>query len=137
MHSYFPLPSNEVISKSYQSHFLVIGVLLSSLANISSLTLIATIITIIIIPESSPFSLSMYTTELFLLIFVSVAQKIYFDFIRGKSDKRINTRKVKVYRGKEYFEDLDWGEVRQGDVVYLIQGEVAPADMILLDSQQI
>lgn len=116
---------------------MVIGVLLSSLANISSLSLIATIITIIVIPESSPFSLSMYATELFLLIAVLIVKNIYFDHIRGKSDKKINSRKVKVYRGKEYYENLDWGEVRQGDIVYLTQGEVAPADMILLDSQQI
>jgi len=64
----------------------------------------------------------MYITELILLLVILVTKKIYFDHIKGKSDEKINTRKVKVYRGKEYFEDMDWGEVRQGDVVYLTQG---------------
>ncbi len=32
---------------------------------------------------------------------------------------------------------MNWEDLRQGDIVYLTQGEVVPADIILLDSQQI
>jgi hypothetical protein len=42
----------------------------------------------------------MYLTEFIILISVSVGKRIYFDHIRGKSDEKTNTRKVKVYRGK-------------------------------------
>ena len=137
VHSYFPLPSNEISSKEYSCQFRILGILLGSLTNLSSLSLIATLITIIIIPESSPFSISMYLTELIIFVLVSVGKRLYFEYISGKSDEKINKRKVKVYRGQQYFESLNWGQVKQGDVVYLTQGEVAPADMVLLDSQQI
>ena len=32
---------------------------------------------------------------------------------------------------------MNWGDLRQGDIIYLTQGESVPADIILLDSQQI
>lgn len=32
---------------------------------------------------------------------------------------------------------MEWGQIQQGDIVYLMQGEAAPADIVILDSQQI
>jgi magnesium-transporting ATPase (P-type) len=32
---------------------------------------------------------------------------------------------------------MEWGQIQQGDIVYLCEGETAPADIVILDSQQI
>ena len=72
-----------------------------------------------------------------LLFFVFIGKEIYFDKVRSEADDKINKRTVNVFRGDQELTDLDWAEVRQGDVVYLTNGQVAPADILLLDSQQI
>jgi magnesium-transporting ATPase (P-type) len=54
-----------------------------------------------------------------------------------EADQCINKRTAKVYRGSTYYENMEWGSIQQGDIIYLCQGEAAPADIILLDSQQI
>lgn len=32
---------------------------------------------------------------------------------------------------------MKWGDIKQGDIVYLTQGQAAPADIVVLDTQQI
>ena len=82
----------------------------------------------------------MYIVELVLLLFISIFKELYFDQIKEESDRSINKRVVRVCKGdtdNEKFPYIEWGELKQGDIVFLEDGEVAPADIILLDSQQI
>jgi hypothetical protein len=84
--SYFPLPSNKIASQGSTCQLKILRILLTSLMNFSSLTLIATITTIIVLPQSSPFSLSMYITEMIIYLLVSVTKTVYFEYVSGKSN---------------------------------------------------
>ena len=66
-----------------------------------SLCLIATLIVVTIIPDSSPFKLEMYISELVLLLFISIFKEFYFDKVKEESDNSINKRVVKVCRNNE------------------------------------
>ena len=33
--------------------------------------------------------------------------------------------------------DLNWGQIQEGDILYLEKGEKAPADLLVLDTQYI
>ena len=84
-----------------------------------SLSLIATLIVVVIMPDSSPFKIEMYISELVLLLFISIFKEFYFDQVKEESDSSINKRIVKVCRNDEEPEEIPWGELKQGDIVYL------------------
>jgi magnesium-transporting ATPase (P-type) len=52
-----------------------------------------------------------------------------------RQDQKINQLVTKVCR--EDITDMTWGELSVGDIIYLRQGDTAPADIVLLDSQQL
>jgi hypothetical protein len=39
-----------------------------------------------------------------------------------EADQCINKRTAKVYRGSTYYENMEWGSIQQGDIIYLCQG---------------
>jgi hypothetical protein len=39
-----------------------------------------------VLPQSSPFSLSMYITEMIIYLLVSVTKTVYFEYVSGKSN---------------------------------------------------
>jgi P-type E1-E2 ATPase len=52
-----------------------------------------------------------------------------------EEDNKANSQDTKVCR--DDIESVMWGELRVGDVVYLRQGDTVPADIVLLDSQEL
>lgn len=81
----------------------------------------------------------MYAIQLALLVLASITKQIMSDRAKTEADDLINKRKVKVCQGEneDEFREIEWGELKQGDIVYLTQGDIAPADMVILDSQSV
>ena len=44
------------------------------------------------------------------------------------------TKKGPYAKVKENQEDVKWKDLKVGDIVYLIKGDIVPADLILLDT---
>ena len=62
--------------------------------------------------------------------------------MRRKADDKVNQSKFlyqysKVYRDGKEITGLCWGDIREGDILYLEKGEKAPADLLVLDTQHI
>ena len=84
----------------------------------------------------------MYVTELGLIALLIIFKEYYFDKMRSKADLKINQSKFvmddsKVFRDGEEVTGLTWGDIQEGDVLYLEKGEKAPADLLILDTQYI
>lgn len=96
----------------------------------------------IVITDSRAYSLWMYVTEFFLIFVLIIVKEYYFDMMRSKADQKINQSRFimkdsKVYRNGEELNDLCWGQIQEGDILYLEKGEKAPADLLVLDTQHI
>lgn len=62
--------------------------------------------------------------------------------MRSRADEKVNQSRFlmedsKVFRNGEEMTGLTWGDIEEGDVLYLEKGEKAPADLLLLDTQHI
>lgn len=141
--SYFSLPSNRIHTKEHSTNFMILMLFIYAIIKPVCLCSIAALITVVILPDASPFKIEMYIVHIVLLVCVNIFKEIYFDKIKEESDQSINKRTVRICKKSEDYndyndhEEITWGELQQGDVVFLQQGEVAPADIVLLDSQQI
>ena len=84
----------------------------------------------------------MYIAEFGMILLLLIVKEVYFDMMRRRADDKVNQSRFlykdsKVYRDGEEVDNLSWGEIREGDIVYLEKGEKAPADLLVLDAQHI
>jgi P-type E1-E2 ATPase len=54
---------------------------------------------------------------------------------RHRKDWEINSRMTRILRGGEFVE-LEWDQLRPGDFVKVRNGEIIPADLLLLYSSE-
>lgn len=97
--SYFNPPNNQISTNSYSMDQTIAVLIFRSIARFESLTLIATIITMIALPQVTPFYMTLYATELVIFLLVFIVTEIVLDQEKRVSDATINSRKCKVYRG--------------------------------------
>jgi phospholipid-translocating ATPase len=86
-----------------------------------------------------------YTTIVPLMIFIciSMGREGFDDWRRHRQDKSENTRIVKVAKRNQdsvssspvVYEEVEWRNLKVGDIVRLKQDEWVPADIILMHSQ--
>lgn len=86
-------------------------------------------------PHIAPHNMSLYLFPLVISIAVFAVKEFLTERKFVRQDKCINELPTKVCR--EDIDDITWGELSVGDIVYLRQGDTAPADILLLDSQQL
>ena len=77
-----------------------------------------------------------------MILLLLIVKEVYFDMMRRKADDKVNQSKFlyqysKVYRDGKEITGLCWGDIREGDILYLEKGEKAPADLLVLDTQHI
>ena len=70
--------------------------ILYSIVHPASLILIVSLITFVIIPKASPFTIVMYSIELALLVVASIFKQILGNKAKTDADDLINKRTVKV-----------------------------------------
>ena len=84
----------------------------------------------------------MYASEFALVLLLIIVKEFWFDMMRRKADEKVNQsmfimKDSKVYRDGEELKDVKWGDIKEGDILYLEKGEKAPADVLVLDTQHI
>lgn len=77
---------------------------------------------------------SRYATivPLTFVLTVSAVRELYEDWKRLRADKQVNSKLAKVISPDGVHSNVQWRELRCGQVVKLVNGEAVPADMILL-----
>jgi P-type E1-E2 ATPase len=73
---------------------------------------------------------------LIFVVSVSMAREAYEDYFRNKADKKANSTKTEVLRGKKW-EQVTASEVVVGDIVKVKNEETFPADLILIASSSL
>jgi magnesium-transporting ATPase (P-type) len=133
--SYIKLKSNSIQTGRYTLMNCLPVLLWMFGRRISNLNLLLCMILAASFPQIAPYPTSIYLFP-FVISFIAYCLK-EFHIARKfvKDDQRINSLDTKVC--KDDIDSTTWGELSVGDVVYLRQGDTAPADIILLDSQQL
>ena len=85
------------------------------------------------IPNISPTGRWGTIGPLVIILLVTALKEVWEDFHRLKQDRKINSRKVQVYRASRW-EAVAWEEVGVGEVVMVRTREPFPADLVLLGS---
>eukprot|EP00127_Corallochytrium_limacisporum_P001629 Clim_evm3s71 gene=Clim_evmTU3s71 len=85
------------------------------------------------IPQVSAFSSATAAMPLILVLSATAIKDASEDIKRHRSDKEVNGRKTKVLRTGEWV-SMEWRSLHVGDVVKLHNGDIVPADMLLLGS---
>ena len=88
--------------------------------------------------SATPFSPVSPVTNIFPLVFVlsvSLVKEAFEDYRRYVKDREINQDYAEVIR-EGYFQVVEWGEVRVGDIVRVRNKENFPVDMIALCSSE-
>lgn len=86
-------------------------------------------------PDIAPFTTSIYLFPLVISFVVFGIKEVLIEKKFVSIDAKINQLPTKVCR--EDITDTTWGELEVGDIVYLRQGDTVPADILLLDSQEL
>lgn len=82
------------------------------------------------------FSLKWYNLiTLTLILFASLYQNVVQTINRIHSDKKINTKKVKLWKPYE-FKDVETKNLQVGDVIFIQQYEEFPSDTLLISSSE-
>ena len=85
------------------------------------------------IPAISPLGPATAIVPLIIVLSVSIIREGYEDYKRGKLDKEQNSEPAEVYRKKNW-EEVKSGDLKIGELVYVICDRTFPADLILIDS---
>jgi len=71
-----------------------------------------------------------------LVVTISVVKEAYEDWLRHKQDYEVNTRKTRIMdeASGAWIEEVQWQDLRVGDIVKVEKGEEIPADIVVLCS---
>ena len=117
------LADNEISTNSYLSNQLLLRILFK-LLNPCPLSLIVSILVALTLADAQAYSPWMYVSEFVLVALLVVFKEYYFDKMRSKADQKVNHSKFlmddsKVFRDGEELSGLCWGDIREGDILYL------------------
>ncbi|GAB4828943.1 Putative phospholipid-transporting ATPase 9 [Ancistrocladus abbreviatus] len=82
----------------------------------------------------APYSSSSAIFPLVFVIGVSMVKEGIEDWRRKLQDIEVNNRKVKAHTGNGVFEQMEWRNLRVGDIVKVEKDGFFPADILLLSS---
>ncbi len=83
------------------------------------------------IPLISPLNPASAIAPLCFVLLLSMAREAYEDYKRWQNDKQNNKSSTHVVEGRE-INHYEWRLIKQGDVIRLVEGEVVPADLLVL-----
>ena len=81
----------------------------------------------------APISASAAVVPLILVIGISAIREAYEDYLRWKSDQKINAQSARRIENSEWVETR-WDQLRVGDVIEVRKDEEVPADVVLFTS---
>ena len=128
----FQFKNNKINTKKYNWVTFVPHALLIQFARPANIYfLISTIF--YCIPQISPISPVTAILPLIFVLAVSLIREAIEDCSRQRLDSKQNNEPVMVYRNKRWEQTIS-GELEIGELVLVIQDQVFPADLILIDS---
>ena len=83
------------------------------------------------IPLISPLNPASAVAPLCFVLFLSMAREGYEDYKRWQNDKENNKSRTHIVEGRE-INNYEWKQIKQGDFIRLVDGEVVPADLLVL-----
>jgi len=95
---------------------------------------------IINIPFITPFINYLYPIPVFIIIMISVIRELFEEYViikekKRKNDKLINSRTSFVLE-KGKFISKNWKDLKVGNIVKVNEGEIIPADILLIISSE-
>ena len=92
------------------------------------------------VPDVSPTGRFTTLVPLTFILGVSAIKELIEDFKRRNSDRQLNNKKLKVFRSNGLLEPVwlesRWHSLVVGDIVKIEDGELFPADLLLLSSSE-
>ena len=85
------------------------------------------------IPAISPLGPATAIVPLLIVLSVSIIREGYEDYKRGKLDKEQNSEPAESYRNNQW-ENVKSGDLKIGELVYVVCNRTFPSDLILIDS---
>ena len=141
--------SNEIHTNKYNIINFLPKILYHNAKRVSNVYFFIISLIMLISPELSPFSkfslfipnfswITIFPWGIFLLI--NVAKELHSDSKYRSQDKLVNERVIS--RGNTNsqgagIEEVPWKSLQVGDIVFLRKNEICPADMILLDTNEV
>ena len=85
------------------------------------------------IPAISPLGPATAIVPLLIVLSVSIIREGYEDYKRGKLDQEQNSEPAESYRNNQW-ENVKSGDLKIGELVYVVCNRTFPSDLILIDS---
>jgi phospholipid-transporting ATPase len=82
----------------------------------------------------SPTSRWSTVVPLVLVLIINMLRELYEDHARHKADDEVNARMVQVVRPSGATEEVEWQQLKLGDIVWVKANNEFPADLVLLSS---
>ena len=127
--------SNRIRTTKYTFYSFLFLALYYEMKKFTNLYMITTLI-IQAIPTISTLELATTYGPLLFVLFVALVREAVEDFYRYKKDKKTNNAPARVFDPRSGRMALKrWSEIREGDLVLLIEDEETPADLLLIYSK--
>ncbi|CAD8103907.1 unnamed protein product [Paramecium primaurelia] len=111
--------------------------LFTGLVRFGNIYLLGISLIMLIDPSLSPFYrwITIFPIGLSVLFYVII--EFILDIRRQSYDHKINMQKTSRGDKDGQIESIKWSDIKMGDILYLIKGDIVPADIILLDTGQV
>lgn len=86
------------------------------------------------VPQVQAFGKEIAMVPVIFVLAVTACKDAFEDFRRYRSDKKVNLSKCRIYKEDKKFHQVDWQDVRVGDIMHLSCNDIIPADLLLLRS---
>ncbi|XP_047313669.1 putative phospholipid-transporting ATPase 9 [Impatiens glandulifera] len=82
----------------------------------------------------APYTAGSAILPLIIVIGATMLKEGIEDWRRKQQDSEVNNRNVKIHKENGLFEEIEWKNLRVGDIVKVEKDEFFPADLVLLSS---
>ncbi|CAD8179034.1 unnamed protein product [Paramecium octaurelia] len=137
--SLLSVPQNKNIFNTRKYTFLnfLPKTIFTGIVRFGNIYLLAISLIMLIDPTLSPFYLWITIFPIGLSVLIYVLIEFVLDIRRQSQDHKINMQTTSRGAKDGSIETIKWSDIQIGDVLYLIKGDIVPADIILLDTGQV
>ncbi|CAK91816.1 unnamed protein product (macronuclear) [Paramecium tetraurelia] len=133
------VPQNKNIfnTRKYRLYNFLPKTLYTALERFGNIYLLGISLIMLIDPTLSPFYRWITIFPVGLSVIFYVFMEFILDIRRQSHDHKINMQTTSRGAKDGSLETIKWSDIQIGDVLYLIKGDIVPADIILLDTGQV
>ncbi|CAD8200084.1 unnamed protein product [Paramecium octaurelia] len=133
------VPQNKNIfnTRKYRLYNFLPKTLYSALERFGNIYLLGISLIMLIDPTLTPFYRWITIFPVGLSVIFYILMEFILDIRRQSHDHKINMQTTSRGAKDGSLEYIKWSDIQIGDVLYLIKGDIVPADIILLDTGQV